>query len=272
MPGASQRMTANITTGDCIAGLEELPAGSVDLVIADPPYNIGIDYGDGSRADRLAEGDYIAWTGRWINAAARVLNRTGAIWVICGHEYGGDHQVAMRAAGLHWRNTVTWRESFGANCRRKFNRTSRPMYHFVRHPRLFTFNDHSLRTRSRRQELGDRRAAPGGKVLDDVWNIPRVCGTHRERVVGVPTQLPLKLVRRVIFGLTRPNDLVVDPFAGSGTTGVVCIQGGRRFHGFELRESFAEIARRRIDEAVAAAVAEGPAPACDRQLGLFARP
>jgi len=64
-----------------------------------------------------------------------------------------------------------------------------------------------------------------------------------------PTRLPLALVRPVVLGLTRPDDLVLDPFTGSGTTGVVCIQHGRRFHGIELREEYAAIARARIDEA-----------------------
>jgi site-specific DNA-methyltransferase (adenine-specific) len=171
------------------------------------------------------------------------------MWVICGQEYAADHQLAMRAAGLHWRNTVTWVETFGVNCRRKFNRTSRPCFYFTKHPRRFTFNVEALTTRSRRQELGDPRANPAGKVLDDVWVIPRVCGTFRERVAGVPTQLPLALVRRVVLGLTRPGDAVLDPFTGSGTTGVVCIEHARRFQGIELREEYAAIARGRIDKA-----------------------
>jgi site-specific DNA-methyltransferase (adenine-specific) len=97
--------------------------------------------------------------------------------------------------------------------------------------------------------LGDPRANPAGKVLDDVWVIPRVCGTFRERVRGVPTQLPLALVARIVRGLSRPGDLVVDPFTGSGTTGVVCIEHGRRFQGIELREEYAAIARGRIEQA-----------------------
>lgn len=241
-----------ITTGDCVAGLEALPAGSVDLVIADPPYNIGIDYGSGRKADRLADDHYIEWTRRWIAAAARVLADHGSMWVICGQEYAGDHQIAMRAAGLHWRNTVTWVESFGVNCCKKFNRTSRPMFYAVKHPRRFTFNVEALTVPSSRQlKYNDRRANPAGKILDDVWPISRVCGTFNERVEGVPTQLPLDLVRRVIGGLTRPGDLVVDPFTGSGTTAVVCVERGRRFHGFELREEFAAIARRRVAQATA---------------------
>ncbi len=240
-------MNATITTGDCIEQMAAMDAGSVNLVIADPPYNVGIDYGDGEKADRLPDAAYIEWTRRWIEAAARTLADDGAIWVICGQEYAGDHQNALRDAGLHWRNTLTWVETFGVNCRRKFNRTSRPMFYFTKHRTRFTFNVEALTTPSARQiKYGDKRANPAGKVLDDVWTISRVCGTFRERVPDVPTQLPLALVRRVVTGLTLPDDLVLDPFTGSGTTGVVCMQTGRRFRGIELRENYADIARARI--------------------------
>ena len=239
-----------ITTGDCIEHMGKMPPGSVNLIVADPPYNIGIDYGDGRRADRLPDASYREWTQRWIETASRTLAPDGAMWVICGHEYADYHQSAMRDAGLHWRSTVIWRETFGVNCRRKFNRTSRPMFYATKHRQRFTFNVESLTTPSARQtKYGDKRANPAGKVLDDVWTISRVCGTFLERVAGVPTQLPLALVRRVVLGITRPGDLVLDPFAGSGTTGVVCIEHGRRFQGIELREEYAAIARDRIDKA-----------------------
>ena len=241
---------ATIVIGDCIEQLAAMPAGSVNLVVADPPYNIGIDYGDGEKADRLPDVAYIEWTRAWITAAARTLAVDGTMFVICGQEYAGDHQIAMRDAGLHWRNTVIWRETFGVNCTRKFNRTARPMHYFTKHRARFTFNVEMLTTRSRRQEIGDRRANPAGKLLDDVWTISRVCGTFSERVKGVPTQLPLTLVRRIVSGMSRPGDLVVDPFTGSGTTGVVCVETGRRFHGIELREEYAAIARARVEAAV----------------------
>jgi site-specific DNA-methyltransferase (adenine-specific) len=239
--------TAIVTTGDCVEQLEALPAGTVNLVIADPPYNVGIDYGDGCSDDRRPADAYREWTRRWIAAAARTMADDGAAWVICGQEFADFHQAALRDAGLHWRNTVTWRETFGVNCARKFNRTSRPMFHFTKHRTRFTFNREPLTVPSARQtKYRDKRAAPGGKLLDDVWTIPRVCGTFRERVPGVPTQLPLALVRLVVQGLSLPGDLVVDPFTGSGTTAVACVEHGRRFHGFELREEFAAIARQRI--------------------------
>ena len=243
-------MNATVTTGDCIEHMAAMPAGSVHLVVGDPPYNIGLNYGDGCRADRLSDAAYIAFTRRWIEAAARTLATDGTMFVICGQEYAGDHQLAMRAAGLHWRNTVTWVETFGVNCRRKFNRTSRQMFYFTKHRSRFTFNVDALTIPSARQtKYGDKRANPAGKVLDDVWAIPRVCGTFRERVKGVPTQLPLALVARIVRGLSRPGDVVLDPFTGSGTTGVVCIEHGRRFQGFELREEYAAIARARIGKA-----------------------
>ena len=208
-------MNASIATGDCIEHLHALPPGSVNLIVADPPYNIGIDYGDGEKADRLPDAAYIEWTRAWVTAAARTLADDGTMFVICGQEYAGDHQIALRDAGLHWRNTITWVEKFGVNCRRKFNRTSRPCFYFTKHRSRFTFNVGSLNTPSDRQtKYGDKRANPAGKVLDDVWTISRVCGTFHERVPGVPTQLPLALVRRIVLGLTRPGDLVIDPFTG----------------------------------------------------------
>lgn len=240
-----------VVTADCIDGLLSLTRGSVNLIVADPPYNIGIDYGDGGAADLLPDERYIAWTRRWVEAAARALADDGTMWVICGHEYACDHQIAMRTAGLHWRNTVIWHETFGVACSRKFNRTSRPCFYFTKHPRRFTFNAGDLRTPSARQQAGDKRANPLGKILDDVWTISRVCGTFKERVEGVPTQLPVELVSRIIVGTSRPGDLVVDPFTGSGTTGAVAVAHDRRFIGFEKRETFASIARQRIAQAEA---------------------
>ncbi len=243
-------MTWTVHNGDCITGLAGLDQGSVDLIFADPPYNIGIDYGDGPRADRRPSVEYIAWMQDWINAAALALSPTGSLWIVCGQEHGADHDHAIQAAGLTIRSRITWYETFGNNCRKKFNRTSRPIFYAVKDDRHFTFNRDAVTTPSARQtKYRDRRAAAGGKILDDVWKIPRVCGTHSARVDGVPTQIPEEILRRVVLCSSNPDDLVVDPFTGSGTTGVVSVKNGRRFVGWELREQFAAIARSRIESA-----------------------
>lgn len=259
-------MTWTVNNSDCVAGLAGLERGSVDLIFADPPYNIGIDYGDGPRADRRPTAEYVAWTRDWINAAALALSPTGSLWIVCGQEHGADHDHAIQAAGLTIRSRITWYETFGVNCRTKFNRTSRPVFYAVKDDRRFTFNRGPVTTPSARQtKYRDRRAAAGGKLLDDVWAIPRVCGTHRERVAEVPTQIPEELLRRVVLCSSNPDDLVVDPFTGSGTTGVVSVTNGRRFVGWELREQFAAIARSRIAAAleklrISAGFAPAPTP------------
>ena len=234
-----------IHVGDCLDILPTLERESVDLVVTDPPYNIGIDYGSGKKADRRV--DYDLWCGRWINWCYRALKPHGSIWVISGQEHGADIDISMRNCDLVVRNRITWHETFGVQCQRKFARTSRPIYYAVKDAKNFTFNREAVTVPSDRQtKYGDRRAAPGGKVIGDVWQINRVCGTFKERVAGVPTQLPSELVARIIGVSSNPGDVVLDPFAGSGTTLAVAKQMGRKATGIELNPEYASIARKRV--------------------------
>jgi site-specific DNA-methyltransferase (adenine-specific) len=121
----------------------------------------------------------------------------------------------------------------------------------VRDRKRFVFHADAVRRPSDRQtKYRDRRANPAGKVWDDVWGInppiPRVAGTHAERIEDFPTQLPLELLRRVVGCASDPGDLVVDPFNGSGTTGAACVELGRRYVGVEQSERYADRARRRL--------------------------
>ena len=229
---------------DCLDGLRAVSGCA--LIVADPPYNIGIDYGGGGKADRRSVAEYVEWLRAWVKAAADALHDNGTLWLIVGQEFAGDYQIAIRDAGLHWRNTVTWRETFGVYCSRKFQRCSRPMFYAVKDSRRFVFNREEFAVQCARQAMGDKRANPAGKILEDVWTVPRVCGTHGERVKGVPTQLPLALVGRVVRGLSNAGDLVCDPFTGSGTTAVAACKSGRRFVGFDASAEYAAIARRRV--------------------------
>jgi site-specific DNA-methyltransferase (adenine-specific) len=235
----------DIVTGDCREVLATIGPGSVRLIFADPPYGQGIDYGP-HFDDRMTAAEYDAWSREWIAAAVPTLARDGSLWVLCSWERQPRLHIALEDAGVHWRQTIVWYESFGVNCIRKFNRCARPLLWMVRDPRRFVFNRDAVRTRSARQRLGDRRANPDGKILDDVWIIPRLAGTHAERVPDVPTQLPLELVRRVVLAASDPGDLVVDPFAGSGTTAAVCRELGRRHVGIELSAEYAARARQRV--------------------------
>jgi DNA modification methylase len=97
----------------------------------------------------------------------------------------------------------------------------------------------------RQTKYGDKRAAAGGKIMGDVWTISRVCGTFKERVKGVPTQLPSELVRRIVGVSSNPGDTVLDIFAGSGTVCAVAEEMGRQGVGIELNPEYAEIAHGR---------------------------
>jgi len=234
-----------IHVGDCCEVLAKLPRESVDLVVADPPYNIGIDYGQGKKADRRS--DYWEWCRKWICLCNRVLKPHGSIWIISGQEHGAEIDLSLQLEGLTVRNRITWHETFGVYCHNKFGRTSRPVFYAVKDSKHFTFNKQAVTVPSARQEkYGDRRAAPGGKLMGDVWQINRVCGTFKERIRGVPTQLPSELVRRIIGVSSNPGDTVLDPFAGSGTTPVVANEMGREAIGIELNPDYAEIANERI--------------------------
>jgi site-specific DNA-methyltransferase (adenine-specific) len=251
-----------IVVGDCLDVLDGVPDGSVRLVVADPPYNVGVDYGDGAKADRLPHGEYASWCREWIELAARKLTADGSLWLIINFENAASAFTSLQsAAGLHFRSWITWRETFGTNCFKKFNRTSRPLLYFTKHRTRFVFNVDAVRVPSARLlKYKDRRANPIGKIMDDVWlDIPRVCGTFRERVKGpngerFPNQLPIKLLRRIVAVASDPGDFVLDPFAGSATAGVAAIELGRRFLGIEKQSRFAALAAERLRSVEKAAI------------------
>lgn len=234
-----------IHNADCLQVLKAIELGSVNLVFADPPYNIGVKYDQ--HGDTMAPGDYLSWCESWIHFSSKALSPEGSMWVLINDEWVADFKNIMEYWGLRLRNWVIWHETFGVNCTNKFNRTKRHLLYMTKDPKRFTFNRAAVTVPSARlAKYGDKRANPAGKVMDDVWTIPRVCGTFKERIKGVPTQLPLELLRRIVGCSSNPGDLVVDCFCGSGTTAVVCQELGRRFIGSELSAAYVEIARARL--------------------------
>jgi site-specific DNA-methyltransferase (adenine-specific) len=209
--------------------------------------DIGVKY-DGHN-DRMTPAAYRAWCRSWIGGAVRLLAPTGSMWVLINHEESPHMRLALEDAGLHWRQTITWYERFGVNCTDKFNRSTRPLFWMTKHPEHFTFNADAVNTNSDR--LGryrDKRANLDGKNLDDLWDIPRLAGTHGGRAADFPTQLPPELLLRIVGCASDRGDLVLDPLSGSGTTGVACIALGRRYIGIEKSERDAEASRRLLQE------------------------
>ena len=256
-------MTRNqVIAGDCLARLADLPAGCVDLAFADPPFNIGYEYD--RYDDRRARADYLAWSDQWLAAVRRVLKPTASFYVAIGDEYAAELKVRLDGLGLSMRNWIVWHYTFGVSCTRKFNRSHAHIFYYVVDPKRFTFNGDTVRVPSARQTTyADRRANPLGKLPDDTWvlrpqedgrffgaeddtwYVPRVCGTFKERGEH-PCQMPLALLERIVKVSSNPGDLVLDPFAGSGTTLAVACRLGRRYLGIELSSDYAARIRERL--------------------------
>jgi site-specific DNA-methyltransferase (adenine-specific) len=238
-------MSWPIIAGDSLDVLPTLEPGSARLIFADPPYNLGIDYGRGKRADRRPPGEYLDWTRQWVDACIPLLTPDGSLWCLVDADWGGRIECVLRDAGLHYRETIIWHETFGVHCETRFGRDHRSLLRFTRDRKRQVFHPDRVPS-ARLTTYHDRRANPLGRVPSNVWTISRVCGTFGERLKEFPTQLPVELLRRVVTTATDPGDLVVDPFSGSATTGVACLELGRRYLGIEREARFVEASRRRL--------------------------
>lgn len=234
-----------IITGDVCNTLRTLPV-TPRLIFADPPYNVGIDYGQGEQADMLPAAAFVSWLEQWIKLCREKIAADGSFWLLISDEFAAEACIiAKRYFTL--RNWIIWYETFGVNCSGKFNRTKRHLFYCVVDQKRFVFNADAVTRQSARQVLyNDARAMPGGKLWDDLWAISRLTGTATERIPDFPTQLPLDLLRPIVRCCSDPGDLVLDPFNGSGTTGEAALESNRRYFGIEKSATFADKARSRL--------------------------
>lgn len=234
---------------DVMAGLESVRDhhGPARLIFTDPPYNIGIDYGDGPEADSIPQDQFIDWCSDWLALCKECLTDDGSLWLMTCDEVAAESCLILKDLGFTIRNWIKWYETFGVNCSSKFNRTSRHIFYATLHPRAVVWNaDAVSRPSDRQTKYNDKRASAGGKVWDDVWQIPRLTGTCEERIPTFPTQLPLALVEPIVRCASEPGDLVVDPFNGSGTTGVASIRNARKYVGIDKNAAFIDMAEKRL--------------------------
>jgi DNA modification methylase len=240
---------------DCVAAMNQMAAGSVDLAFADPPFNIGYKYD--VYDDRKDTKSYLDWSREWISSVHRVLKPTGSFWLAIGDEYAAELKVLSQELGFHSRSWVIWYYTFGVNCKKKFSRSHAHIFHFVKNEKSYTFNGEAIVVPSARQTVyADARAAKGGRLPDDTWILrpqdltdgfnpdedtwyfPRVAGTFKEREGFHGCQMPEQLLGRIIKVASNPGELVLDPFSGSSTTLTVAKKLGRQFIGFDVSEEY----------------------------------
>jgi site-specific DNA-methyltransferase (adenine-specific) len=237
--------TSQVVVGDSRDVLPTLPDGCARLVFTDPPYNQGVEYA--SYDDNMPEAEYLARLGQVFHECKRCLTADGSIWVAIGRPFQARVEMLLESVGFHQRRVVIWHYTFGQAQQHNFTPSYTPILYYVRDPKRFTFNADGIRVLSWRLANGDKRANPAGKLPDDVWLIPRVPGNAAERVPEFPAQMPVAIPELAISATTDPGDLVLDPFAGSGTTLVAAKTLGRRYTGIELDEGYAAKARDRLD-------------------------
>lgn len=214
--------------------------GKATLVFADPPYNQGIEYADDPTGDKLTLEDYHDLT---IHSLSTLIGaaRPGATlwWMVPEHhaDWCGDMLTRVVGPRLY---RIVWEEAFAQYQGEKgLTKDYRFIFvHRVGGEGEVTWNPNEIRVPSVRQEMGDKRADPRGRVPGCVWKFRRLQGTSKVHVNWHPCQLPPELLARVVRGWSNPGDIVVDAFAGSGSLGKVCRSLKRQFVGVDRSPTY----------------------------------
>ena len=223
-----------IYCGDALVLMKDIPAGSIDLIVTDPPF--AIDF-EAKRSNynrtqgRVIEGyneipreKYYDFTVSWMKEAYRVLKRSGSMYVFSGWTNLKDILNAIDDVGFITINHIIWKYQFGVFTKRRFVTSHYHILFVVKDERSYKFNkvEH---------------------YPEDVWVINREYWTGK---VKTPTKLPLELVKKILLFSSDEGDIVLDPFMGSGTVAVAAKMLGRHFLGFEIVPEYCELARERV--------------------------
>ena len=224
--------------GDATRLIRDLPDSSIDLLVTDPPF--AIDF----RAQRLnynrtgsnvLEGyqeisgvEYELFTRDWMSEAFRVLSPSGSMYVFSGWNHLKDILDGLDRAGFTTQNHIIWKYQFGVFTKKKYVTSHYHVLFVVKDPKRYTFNkvEH---------------------YPEDVWDIKREYWKGRKKT---PTKLPSEIVRKILRFSSNPDDIVLDPFLGSGTVAVTAKEMGRHFIGFEVVEDYLSFANERLSGTV----------------------
>jgi DNA modification methylase len=220
-----------IVCDDVLSWLREQPDNSITLAFADPPDNIGLEYN--GYKDQVPEGEYYRYLELVILEALRVSH---CFFISYYHKHDLEIKSMVRRVLKNYRPSVAWKQiiwrfTFGQHQEGDYGNGYRPILRLSKPTAKWNVSEQ--RVRSARQDLGDVRANPEGRVPDDVWEYPRVVGNAKERRAWHVTQHPEGLLERVILSHSDPSDIVADLYAGSGTCSIVADRLGRKWVAIE---------------------------------------
>lgn len=254
MARSSNAQVDRIHLEDCLEGMAKLSAESVDLIIADPPYNLSKDFGVWKEIEKRDE--WLPWSKQWLDQAVRILRPGGSIFVYGIHNHMCWIQCYLFEIGMNYRRQIIWHYENGfAGYKNSLAAHYEPLlwfskgdeftYHVIREP--YKSQD---RLKYKINKNGKTwQPHPDGRMAGDVWKFPTLAGRRfRDEKVDHPTQKPLSISNRIVRHFSNEGDLVVVPFAGSGTECLAAKMNKRQFIGYELNKDYIELANKRIED------------------------
>lgn len=236
---------------DCIEGVAKIEDGSVDLILTDPPYCLGKDYGNDS--DKKPPEEYLLWTYRWIDAVLPKLKESGSFYIFLSWQHSPEIFSYLKKRVIMI-NEIIWDRrvpSMGGSTRRftsvhdnigLFVKSKK--YYFDIDPIRIPYDAATKKARTRSLFVGAKWLEVGYNPKD-VWSNSRIHRKDPERE-NHPTQKPLAIIERIVKASCPPDGIVLDPFMGSGTTAIACMRNGRRYAGFEINKNYFRIIQDRI--------------------------
>jgi adenine-specific DNA-methyltransferase len=239
--------------GDCLVAMHDIPDNSVDLIFADPPYNIGKLFGK-FKDTWPSDMDYAKWCYNWLEICIKKLKPTGSIYVMTSTQAMPYLDLWLRDR-LSIMSRIVWHyDSSGVQAKNYFGSLYEPILFCVKNPKSYTFNATDIEVEAKtgavRKLIDYRKEVPTPykttKIPGNAWYIPRVRYRMAE-YENHPTQKPESLLERIIKASTNPHEIILDPFSGTFTTCAVAQKLGRKSIGIELQSEYVKIGLRRLN-------------------------
>jgi len=244
--------THKVILGDVLEVLNKLPDSSIDLIFADPPYNIGKIF-NGHVEKWKTEENYLEWCYQWIGMCISKLKPNGSLYVMTATQFMPFFDIFLRKK-LHILSRIVWSyDSSGVQAKKYYGSMYEPILFCVKDKDNYTFNSNNIlveaKTGAKRKLIDYRKPIPtvynSHKVPGNVWDIPRV-RYRMDEYENHPTQKPVALLERIIKASSNEGDWVMDPFSGTFTTCYVAQELGRKSIGIELQANYVKIGLRRL--------------------------
>jgi len=231
--------------GDCIEGMKMIPSNSIDLILTDPPFGLKMKHGNTSnynrKASRVLQGynevqprDYQDFSHKWISEASRILKNAGNMFIFSGYNHLKEILIALDDNHLQYVNQLIWNYPFGVYTKRRFVAAHYNCLYYCKNDKMRRFY-RDARFPDTKEQYHD---------MQSVWTIKREYWTGE---IKTPNKLPAEIIRKIIQYTTNcQNDIVFDPFLGSGQVAVVAKQMNRRYSGFEIVKEYYDFAQGRL--------------------------